>query len=267
VPGHSEVDSVDLPERGLIGGIRVDAGPAFTPATRLRVRGLNVLTQAAVQEKEKVSLTLDKSLVGEIRAQFGGRALSASINELLYAALAQERLGELVDEMEQERERVPRGVRAGPGSVVRRGLRSVRPAPWPLVVLDNEGLWAVARNESEDARAVLALSREAGVPVLVPAAALAETLFGDSAGCSSKSGAEEATSRAYLRADCTGGRGPEASWLARSWMPLSDRYESEKAPLARSNLECSCTVRPRRAAQFPGRPGSRSSSGIADDAA
>ncbi|MGC8512352.1 MAG: hypothetical protein ACP5P1_04835 [Acidimicrobiales bacterium] len=97
-----EVDPVDLPERGLIGEMRIEAGPAFGPTTRLRVRGLNVLAQAAVQEKEKVSLTLDKSLVEEIRAQFGGRALSASINELLYAALAQERLGELVEEMEQE---------------------------------------------------------------------------------------------------------------------------------------------------------------------
>ena len=64
--------------------------------------------------------------------------------------------------------------------MVRRGLRSVPPAPWPSVVLDSEGLWAIARNDSEDARAVLAASREAGVPVLVPAAVLAETLFGDS---------------------------------------------------------------------------------------
>jgi predicted nucleic acid-binding protein len=46
------------------------------------------------------------------------------------------------------------------------------------VVLDSEGLWAVARNET-DARAVLAASSEAGAPVLVPAAVLAETLFGD----------------------------------------------------------------------------------------
>lgn len=46
-------------------------------------------------------------------------------------------------------------------------------------MLDSEGLWAVARNDSEDARAVLASSREAGVPVLVPAVVLAETLFGD----------------------------------------------------------------------------------------
>ncbi len=52
--------------------------------------------------EEKVSITLDKPLVDEIRSQFGGRALSASINELLYAALAQERLGELVDGLEEE---------------------------------------------------------------------------------------------------------------------------------------------------------------------
>lgn len=46
-------------------------------------------------------------------------------------------------------------------------------------MLDSEGLWAVARNDSEDARAVLAASRQAGVPVLVSAAVLAETLFAD----------------------------------------------------------------------------------------
>jgi predicted nucleic acid-binding protein len=63
--------------------------------------------------------------------------------------------------------------------VVRRGLKSVPPAPWPSVVVDSEGLRAVARYDSEDARAVLASSREAGVPVLVPAVVLAETLFGD----------------------------------------------------------------------------------------
>jgi len=59
-------------------------------------------TQAAVQEKEKVSLMLDKPVVEGIHVLFGRRALSTSINELLCAALAQERLGELVDEMDQE---------------------------------------------------------------------------------------------------------------------------------------------------------------------
>jgi len=55
-----------------------------------------------VHEKEKVSITLDKSLVDEIRAHSEGRALSASINELLYAALAQARLRDLVADMERE---------------------------------------------------------------------------------------------------------------------------------------------------------------------
>jgi predicted nucleic acid-binding protein len=63
--------------------------------------------------------------------------------------------------------------------VVRRGLISNPSAPWPSVVLDSEGLWAVARNDSSDVRAVLAASRNAGVAVLVPAVVLAETLFGD----------------------------------------------------------------------------------------
>ena len=47
------------------------------------------------------------------------------------------------------------------------------------MVLDSEGFWAVARNDSQDARAVLAASRQTGVPVLVPAAVLAVTLFAD----------------------------------------------------------------------------------------
>lgn len=63
--------------------------------------------------------------------------------------------------------------------MVRRGVKNAPPAPWPSVVLDSEGLWAVARNDSDDARAVLAASSQAGVPVLVPAVVLAETLFGD----------------------------------------------------------------------------------------
>ena len=47
------------------------------------------------------------------------------------------------------------------------------------MVLDSEGLWAVARNDSKDARALLDVSSRAGVPVLVSAAVLAETLYGD----------------------------------------------------------------------------------------
>ena len=77
-------------------------GSAHDSSTRLRVRGVNVLSDSAVREKEKVSITLDKSLVEQIRSLFGERALSTSINDLLYTALAQERLSELVDEMEKE---------------------------------------------------------------------------------------------------------------------------------------------------------------------
>jgi uncharacterized protein (DUF4415 family) len=60
------------------------------------------IVRAIPHEKEKVSITLDKSLVDAIRAEFGGRALSTSINELLQTALAQKHLGQLVDEMERE---------------------------------------------------------------------------------------------------------------------------------------------------------------------
>jgi hypothetical protein len=88
-------------EQRLAGEVRLAGGPARA-AARLRAAGVTVDTRAGLQEKEKVSITLDRSLVEEIRAHFGQRALSASINELLYVALAQERLGQLVEEMEQE---------------------------------------------------------------------------------------------------------------------------------------------------------------------
>jgi len=77
------------------------------------------------------------------------RPLSASTNDLLRGALVQHRLGLLVDQMEAE---------AGSASpeayaVVLRGVSKAGPAPGPSLVLDSEGLWAVARNDSEDARA------------------------------------------------------------------------------------------------------------------
>ena len=82
---------------GLIGEIRLAAGPAFSAANRLRVAALNTTF-----EKEKLSITLDKPVVEEIRELFGGQPLSASINELLQGALVQHRLGLLVDQMEEE---------------------------------------------------------------------------------------------------------------------------------------------------------------------
>jgi hypothetical protein len=55
----------------------------------------------AAHGKEKLSVTLDKSIVEEIRALSGGCPMSTSINVLLRDALAQHRLGELVAEMEE----------------------------------------------------------------------------------------------------------------------------------------------------------------------
>jgi predicted nucleic acid-binding protein len=52
-----------------------------------------------------------------------------------------------------------------------------QPAPWPSLVLDSQGLLAVAAN-SEDARAALAATASAKVPALVPAVVLAECLRG-----------------------------------------------------------------------------------------
>ena len=54
--------------------------------------------------------------------------------------------------------------------MVRGRVKKAPLAPWPAVVLDSQGLWALARNDDEDARAVLAASSRAGVPVLVSAA-------------------------------------------------------------------------------------------------
>jgi predicted nucleic acid-binding protein len=59
-------------------------------------------------------------------------------------------------------------------------VKKEMPSPrWPSVVLDSEGLWAVARGDSEDAQAMLQASNRNGVPVLVSAAVLTEIFFGD----------------------------------------------------------------------------------------
>ncbi|HYP23837.1 MAG TPA: hypothetical protein VEV43_09705 [Actinomycetota bacterium] len=49
--------------------------------------------------KKKVSLTLDESLLLELRVLAGNRPLSTAVNDLLEKALAQHRLNELVDEL------------------------------------------------------------------------------------------------------------------------------------------------------------------------
>jgi hypothetical protein len=87
-----------MPESGIIGEMRIAAGSAFGAATRLKIAGINT-----VHEKQKLSITLDKPIVEEIRELFGEQAaLSTSINDLLRGALAQHRLNALVDFMEEE---------------------------------------------------------------------------------------------------------------------------------------------------------------------
>jgi hypothetical protein len=66
---------VSTPQGALTGQIRLEAEAAFSAAARLRVRGLNVLPFEAAPEKEKVSITLDKPLVEEIRAHYGRQAV------------------------------------------------------------------------------------------------------------------------------------------------------------------------------------------------
>src|SRR5260221_2767592 len=67
--GRSTGDSASVAERALIGDIRLEAGRAFSAARRLRARGLNVVSEAALPEKEKVSITLYGPLVDDIRCQ------------------------------------------------------------------------------------------------------------------------------------------------------------------------------------------------------
>ncbi len=87
----------DIEPVGVIGQIWIEAGRAFSGASRLKVRGLN-----ATQEKDKVSLTLDRELIRILRSEKGPKGLSATVNELLYAALEQAQLRTLVNELETE---------------------------------------------------------------------------------------------------------------------------------------------------------------------
>ena len=82
---------------GAAGGIRIGAGPAYRAATRLQVSGMNT-----AYEKEKLSITLDRPIVEEIRELSGGAPLSTSINALLRDALSQYHLGELVAQMQED---------------------------------------------------------------------------------------------------------------------------------------------------------------------
>lgn len=59
-----------LPERGLIGEVRIEAGPVFSPESRLRVRGLNVRSSADAAtmpqgHRDRVAASFD-TLVGAL---------------------------------------------------------------------------------------------------------------------------------------------------------------------------------------------------------
>jgi len=86
-----------IPTEGAAGHIRTGIGPAYRAVTRLQVSGMTT-----AHEKEKLSITLDRPIVEEIRELSGGAPLSTSINALLRDALSQYHLGELVAQMQEE---------------------------------------------------------------------------------------------------------------------------------------------------------------------
>lgn len=72
------------------------------PETAATPRGRQVPDAGPRGAKRKVSLTIDESLLEEVRALAGGRPLSGVVNDLLARGLAQNRLAQLVEEMEAE---------------------------------------------------------------------------------------------------------------------------------------------------------------------
>lgn len=80
-----------------IADMGIEAGPAFSARSRMRIRGLNVRREP---EKDKVSLTIDRTLLEELRSR--KTPLSSTVNELLHRAMEQERLAALVAALERE---------------------------------------------------------------------------------------------------------------------------------------------------------------------
>lgn len=90
-------DAVNMPKEGMIGPTRIEARLAFSAKSRMMIRGLN-----GEQEKEKVSLTLDRALIEALRSSAGPKRLSATVNELLLQAVERAQLRALVEELENE---------------------------------------------------------------------------------------------------------------------------------------------------------------------
>jgi hypothetical protein len=83
----------------VIGPIWVEPGPDFSSRTRLALHGIDA---AASTDKEKVSLTLDRLLLQELRTIAGPAPLSTVVNELLHQALEHDRLRTLAEELVAE---------------------------------------------------------------------------------------------------------------------------------------------------------------------
>jgi hypothetical protein len=69
-----------------------------TPPGPARVES-ELRASTARATKKKVSITIDESLLDEVRAMAGDRPLSAVVNDLLATAVAQTKLSQLVDDM------------------------------------------------------------------------------------------------------------------------------------------------------------------------
>lgn len=95
-------EAISGSSKGMIGDVRIAAGKGSSAKTRLKIAGLNVNKSKLVVDKEKVSLTLDRPLVHEIRTAFGDAAFSSTVNELLQMAMDQVRLRQLLEEMERD---------------------------------------------------------------------------------------------------------------------------------------------------------------------
>ena len=68
----------------------------------MKIASLNANKSKQLVDKEKVSLTLDRPLVREIRTAFGDATFSSTVNELLQIAMDQVRLRQLLEEMERD---------------------------------------------------------------------------------------------------------------------------------------------------------------------
>lgn len=78
-----------------------EARPTFNAKHPIVANGMSIPKRPR-PEKEKVSVTLDRTLLKEVRERFPESGLSSALNKLLHDELANRKLGELVEDMERE---------------------------------------------------------------------------------------------------------------------------------------------------------------------